>query len=218
MALQGMRSLKSFLSASYRAQFKLKSDETTIKKYPFDFSLTITYSLQADSLHVEYTVENNSKEDMLFSLGAHPAFKAPLIDGTAYEDCYLEFNKSEMAPRWPISAKGLIEEKPVNFLDGSGRIDLRKELFYEDAIVLKHLKSDCISLRSTPHSHGLDFYFDGFPYIGLWAAGDADFVCIEPWCGIADSVSHDQQFEKKEGIEKVSPQSSWSRTWKARFF
>ena len=204
--------------AGDKAQFKLKSDETSLKKYPFDFSLTITYSLQADFLHVKYTVENSSKGEMLFSLGAHPAFKVPLTKGTAYEDYFLEFNKSETAPRWPISAKGLIEEKPVNFLNDSERIDLRKEMFYEDAIVLKHLKSDCISLKATTHSHGLDFYFDGFPYIGLWAARNADFVCIEPWCGIADSVSHDQEFAKKEGIEKIGPNTSWSRIWKVRFY
>src|SRR5688572_15590098 len=105
--------------AGDKAQFKLMSDESSLKKYPFNFSLTISYSLQADFLHVEYTVENNSKEDMLFSLGAHPAFKVPLTKETAYEDYFLEFNKSETAPRWPISAKGLIEEKPVNFLDDS---------------------------------------------------------------------------------------------------
>jgi galactose mutarotase-like enzyme len=204
--------------AGDKAQFKLKSDESSLKKYPFDFSLTITYALQADFLHVEYTVENNSKDDMLFSLGAHPAFKVPLTKETVYEDYFLEFNKSETAPRWPISAKGLIEEKPVSFLDDSQRIDLTRELFREDAIVLKHLKSTCISLKSATHSHGLDFYFDGFPYIGLWAARNADFVCIEPWCGIADSVRHDQQLAKKEGIEKIRPESAWSRTWKVRLY
>jgi galactose mutarotase-like enzyme len=72
MALQGMRSLKVRQLAGDKAQFKLTSDETSLKKYPFDFSLTITYSLQADFLHVEYMVENSSKVDMLFSLGAHP--------------------------------------------------------------------------------------------------------------------------------------------------
>jgi galactose mutarotase-like enzyme len=204
--------------ASDKAQFTLNNDNDSLKKYPFKFSLIITYSLATNFLNVEYAVENKSKEDMFFSLGAHPAFKVPVMDGTKYEDHYLEFNKKETAPRWPISSKGLIEQEPVPFLNNAERINLNKELFYGDAIVLKHLNSNCLSLKATTHSHGLDFYFDGFPYLGLWAARNADFVCIEPWCGIADSVSHDQDFTKKEGIQMINPNSAWSRTWKVKFF
>jgi galactose mutarotase-like enzyme len=204
--------------ADDKARFTLKSDEGSLKKYPFSFSLAIVYSLKDNFLHVEYSVENTGLGDMFFSLGAHPAFKVPLTEGTDYEDYYLQFSKKETVPRWPISAKGLIEEKPIPFIDHSERIALNKKLFFEDAIVLKHLSSNCISLKSDAQSHGLDFYFDGFPYIGLWAARNADFVCIEPWCGIADSVNHDQNFTTKEGIEKMGPTSSWSRMWKIRFF
>jgi galactose mutarotase-like enzyme len=204
--------------SSDSAQFTLNSNEGSLKKYPFDFSLTITYSILANFLAVNYSVENKSKGDMFFSLGAHPAFKVPLVNGTLYEDHYLEFNKEETAPRWPISDKGLIKDEPVPFLDRTVRINLNKELFYNDAIVLKHLNSDVISLKATTHSHGLDFHFDGFPFLGLWAARNADFVCIEPWCGIADSVSHNQDFTKKEGIEKIKPETTSSREWRVRLF
>ena len=204
--------------SSDKAQFTLNSSEDSLKKYPFDFSLTMTYSLSANFLSVEYSVENKSNRDMFFSLGAHPAFKVPLINGTLYEDHYLEFNKSETAPRWPISDKGLIKEEPVPFLDNVERINLNKELFYDDAIVLKYLNSNVISLKATTHSHGLDFHFEGFSYLGLWAARNADFVCIEPWCGIADSVNHDQDLRKKEGIEAINPKATWSRAWKVRLF
>jgi galactose mutarotase-like enzyme len=204
--------------SSDKAQFTLNSNEDSLKKYPFDFSLKITYALLAKFLVVEYSVENKGKGDMFFSLGAHPAFKVPLINGTLYEDHYLEFNKEETAPRWPISDRGLIKVEPVPFLDRTVRINLNKELFYNDAIVLKHLNSNIISIKATTHSHGLDFHFDGFPFLGLWAARNADFVCIEPWCGIADSVNHNSDFSKKEGIEKIASNASWKRMWKVRLF
>ena len=204
--------------SSDKAQFTLNSSEGSLKKYPFDFSLTITYSLLSNALNVVYSVENKSNRNMFFSLGAHPAFKVPLINGTSYQDHYLEFNKIETAPRWPISDKGLIKEEPVPFLDHVKRINLNKELFYHDAVVLKHLNSNIISLKATTHSHGLDFHFDGFPFLGLWAARNADFVCIEPWCGIADSVNHDGDFSEKEGIEKIASNASWKRMWKVSLF
>ena len=43
-----------------------------------------------------------------------------------------------------------------------------------------------------------------FPFLGIWSVKDADFICLEPWCGIADSVNSNQQLEYKEGIEKTS--------------
>ncbi len=44
------------------------------------------------------------------------------------------------------------------------------------------------------------------PVFLLWVFGrpkDADFVCIEPWCGIADSVASTQQLAEKEGMNKL---------------
>ena len=63
-----------------------------------------------------------------------------------------------------------------------------------------------------------EFDFTGFPYLGIWAAKNADFVCIEPWCGIADSVDSNQQLEHKEGINVLDSTDQFERTWKVKFF
>jgi len=55
--------------------------------------------------------------------------------------------------------------------------------------------------------------FPGFPFLGIWAARNADFVCIEPWCGIADSTDTDQQFTGKEGIQCLAPGETFEREW-----
>ena len=205
-------------STSAHVVFSITSTGESLKKYPFDFQLKVTYEVEENTLSVTYSVHNQSAEKMYFSIGGHPAFKVPLTDGTRYEDHYLLFNKVENSPRWPISSNGLIESSPAGFLNNANRIQLTKELFYEDAIVLKHLHSDCVSVRSDAHDHGLDFYFEGFPFFGIWAAKDADFVCLEPWCGIADSVNHDQELTTKEGIEILSPHEFWSRDWKVTLY
>jgi hypothetical protein len=54
--------------------------------------------------------------------------------------------------------------------------------------------------------------------MGIWAAKDADFLCIEPWCGIADNQGHNYDFETKEGIEKLAPKSTWTRRWSVTIF
>ena len=111
-------------------------------------------------------------------MGAHPAFAVPLNENLAYEDYYLQFNQPENAQRWPLSADGLIENESVTFLDNQDKLPLKKDLFYKDAVVLKQLQSNSISILSHQSDNGVKVTFDGFPYMGIWAAKDADFVCI----------------------------------------
>ena len=85
-------------------------------------------------------------------------------------------------------------------------------------MVLKRLSSSLISLRLKTDPHGLDFRFNDFPYMGIWAAKDADFLCIEPWCGIADSYNHNYELTTKEGIEKLAPKATWTRRWSVTIF
>ena len=196
----------------------LASTTETLQHYPFPFELRMTYSITDSTLQVTYDVKNTGLDTMFFSLGAHPAFKVPLTRDSAYNDHYLEFSQAENAPRWPISKDGLIKKETEALLQNTSKLALTKALFENDALVLKHLQSTQVSLKSGAHEHGVEFDFEGFPYLGIWAAKNADFVCIEPWCGIADSVDHNQQWIEKEGIEQVKAGDAWSRTWRSRFF
>jgi galactose mutarotase-like enzyme len=198
--------------------FRLDSDEETFKVYPFEFQLILNYVLHENELSVEYLVINKGAGDMLFSVGGHPAFKVPLANDLAYDDYYLEFAESENSPRWPIAAGGLIQTSAEPFPYNGKRIDLTKDLFAKDAIVFKDLKSTTVSLKSDKSSNGLEFDYTGFPFLGIWAAPQADFVCIEPWCGIADSTDTTQNLPEKEGINRLAEGESFSRTWKVKFF
>jgi galactose mutarotase-like enzyme len=196
----------------------ISSNEETLQKYPFHFSFSINYQLEENSLHVTYDVQNTGTENLLFSVGGHPAFKVPLAAGTGFEDYYLEFNATENAGIWPLSAEGLIESTPVPFLQNTNTLPLKKELFFKDALVFKQLKSTAISLKSHQTPHGLQVQFKGFPFMGIWAAKNADFVCIEPWCGIADGVYASGNLLEKEGINSLNPSTSFNRTWTVTLF
>ena len=201
-----------------RAVFTLRSGVDTLLHFPFDFEFSLVYELQGDRVSVSYHVANPDGHTMYFSVGGHPAFNVPLVPGTDYTDYYLLFNKKETAGRWPLSPDGLIEKEPVSLLNDSDHLPLTKELFAADAVVLKNLRSDSVRLLSNKHSHGLQFEFPDFPYLGIWAAKGADFVCIEPWCGIADAVDTDQLLENKEGIVTLESGSSFIRQWAIRLF
>lgn len=196
----------------------LSDSDTTRKNYPFSFSLNIRYTLQDASLTVSYEVQNTGDETMYFSIGAHPAFKVPLVNGTAYEDYALHFSDTETAEVWPLSASGQISRTPAPYLDHTKVLPLQKKLFYDDALVFKNLASTAISLRSEKTPHGLTLRYAGFPYMGIWSAKDADFVCIEPWCGIADHDDATGILEEKEGIIPLSPEALFRQQWSVILF
>jgi galactose mutarotase-like enzyme len=198
--------------------FLLKSDPETKKGYPFDFEFRIRYQLSGDELSTEYIVSNTGNVVLLFSVGGHPAFRLPLTTDTTFSDYYLKFEETENLSRWPISKDGLLLPQPVPLLEDSDRISLAKSLFYQDALVFKYPASSEISLLSKKTPHGIRFQMGEFPFLGIWSAKDADFICIEPWCGIADSVNSNQQLEQKEGIEKLSPGKLFSRQWNIKIF
>lgn len=198
--------------------FLLKSDAETLENYPFLFEFRVHYTLKNNALEVTYDVKNTGDEAMYFSVGAHPAFRIPLVDGTDYEDYFIELSNSETVGRYPLSKEGLIETKPDPFLDNAQRFTLRKELFHADAIVLKHIKSNSMAIRSDKTPHGLRMTFEAFPYFGIWAAKNAPFVCLEPWCGIADSVDTSQELTQKEGINKLAVGEKFDRTWRLDIF
>jgi len=199
------------------AIFSLTQTEDTLKIYPFYFELKLRYRLIDRKLNLTYEVTNTGKEDLLFSLGAHPAFAVPNTPNTEYEDYYLAFNADDKLTFWKLK-DGLVADETEGIELGSHRLGLKHDLFYNDALVFKTLQSNCISLLNTKNDYGLHFHFEDFPFFGIWAATDAPFICLEPWCGVADSVNHDQELTHKEGIIKLDIGESWSRFWEVECF
>lgn len=197
--------------------FSLESDADSLLVYPFGFRLSLGYRLEGDELFCAYKVENIGDGVMYFSVGGHPAFALPLDPGLGYHDYFLQFEFDEPLVRYKLQ-DGLISKVTESIPTQSGKLMLSPALFYEDAIVLKHLKSTCVTLAADAGGHGLRFKFENFPYLGIWAAKDAPFICIEPWCGHADNVGHNQQLIEKEGIERLAAGQSWQRTWSVACF
>lgn len=196
----------------------LTADADTLKVYPFPFTLSINYSVDANELTVSYHVTNRGTGNMFFSIGGHPAFRMPLEDDLLYEDYYIQFEEKEVANRWLISPEGLIEPESVPYLKGQSKLQLSKAMFSKDAVVFKDLTSNRLSVKTDRSPHGFTFEFNAFPYMAFWAAPNADFICIEPWCGIADSTASSQQLVEKDGINQLLPNQDFRRSWNVKCF
>lgn len=201
--------------AAEAVTLRLEDDETTRAVYPFRFRLDVTYRLHGDVLRVGLGVTNPGRDELLFSIGGHPGFRCPLRVGERMEDYVVELEREETAHRWPVIG-GLIGETSEPFVVSGREIELRAGLFDRGALVFKGLASRWVRLVHRGGGHGVVLGFAGFPYLGIWSKPGAPFVCLEPWCGIADSVDASGRLEDKEGIVRLAPAAIWERGFDLR--
>ncbi len=204
-----------------KATFELTSDQKTFVSFPFEFVLRISYVLSDSRLSVNYEVENPSLENNLFfSIGAHPGFHCPLIpEVEKFTDYVLDFgdNSLQSIELWKLD-EGLIANEKETIPLKNGQIPLKYALFENDALIFSTEKVKKLNLRSRVSGKGVSMDFPEFRWVGVWTKGQgAPFICLEPWCGIADTVDHDQYFTKKLGINRLSPQQKFSRSFVIQF-
>ena len=181
--------------------YVLKYNEETLKMYPYKFELYVTYLVDKNKLTVKYRIKNLDDKTMFFGLGGHPAFVIDLKNNK-YR---LEFEKVEENIRFYQLDKGLISYKNnyinSNLLSNNKYLDIKRDTFTHDAIIMSNLNSEKIRLIENENIR-LELCFSSFKYLAIWAKKEAPFVCIEPWLTTADYVDSNQQFkEKKDNIK-----------------
>lgn len=182
-------------------EFLLEATQETFKHYPFCFELKVNYLLSDKKLIITYFVKNTDRQDIYFSIGAHPAF-----DTACISDYTIEFEKKE---RGFFGLKdGLINWKNLTGLE-SNTITPTKELFANDALIFKDVKSKYIDLIDNKRHEGIRMHGTNTPYFGIWAKGDVPFVCLEPWYGVSDDDQHNQHLVSKNGIQKLAMNSTF---------
>jgi galactose mutarotase-like enzyme len=184
-------------------QYSLVYNEETLAVYPFKFDFRVLYELIDNQLKVTYEVINKDDKDIYFSVGAHPAFNIPFYSGEKYEDYFIEFEQQESFNKFKLTPEGYLLEDTAPVEHEGNTIHLTKELFKDDALVFKNVASRKVTIRSKNHDQFLAVSFPHFKHLGIWAKYGADFVCIEPWLGYADTVGKRTEFKDKEAILKL---------------
>ncbi|MDL5048155.1 hypothetical protein QQ054_19250 [Oscillatoria amoena NRMC-F 0135] len=185
-----------------------------VKKYPFEFEFSVGYLLQRNSILTTFTIRNPSTQNIYFSVGAHPGFNLP---AKQLEDYYIEFEKPETLERWLLK-DNVFSGETETIVSNSTRLPLSASLFDKDAIVFKNMASKKLSLKSFSGDYTLTMDFEGFPYFGIWTKPNChEFVCLEPWCGLADNASSNGDFKEKEGVIELVAGQVFRRVFQLSF-
>lgn len=181
----------------------LIDDDETRASYPFAFRLEAAYALDGDTLRATLTMHNPGTETLPASLGAHPAFAWPLRPGVAKSAHTLTFEKPEPAPIRRLEG-GLVLPDPHPSPIEAGRLALDEALFAGDALILDQLASRSVRYAA-PGGPAITIAWENCPFLGLWSKPPADFLCVEPWHGIASPTTFDGEFSEKPGLLLVPP-------------
>jgi galactose mutarotase-like enzyme len=185
------------------AGFSLPNCEKTLEVYPYKFDFQVLYTLIDNALRVTYKLINRDRKKVYFSVGGHPAFNVPFNAGENYEDYYVEFEVQENLETHLLNTNGNFTGETHPVPTPNKRLQLTRDLFNADALVFKNLASRMVTIKSDKHDKTLSLEFPHFNYLGLWAKPGADFLCIEPWLGCADSTGEPKDIRDKELIQKA---------------
>jgi galactose mutarotase-like enzyme len=174
--------------------FSLQSNAETLKKYPFEFELQLIYTLEENTLDIQYKVINKSETKMPFSIGAHPAIALR----ENLENYALKFEREEVL-KYYLLENDLISNKTEVLETKNDLVPLNYKLFENDALIFKTLESNSLIILENSKPY-IKVDFEGFPSLGIWTKEQAPFICIEPWLGYSDTAVNSGDLFEKEGI------------------
>ena len=191
-------------STSSGATFRLTADASSLLIYPFHFELEVRFALNGPTLSVTTRVQNAGDAAMPASLGYHPAFRWPLPFGRARSSHFIEFADDEDAPIRRLNGDGLLasERHPTPVFNR--RLALADGLFQDDVVIFDEIRSPSLTYGAEGAPRICLSYPDT-PYLGIWTKPQANFICIEPWHGIADPAGFREDFRVKPGVFMVPP-------------
>ena len=161
---------------------ELRSSDETLEKFPYEFNLVSTFTLENDTLHHTLTVENWDEEELPFGIGYHPAFTVPFDDKHEATDYELRFSEMESPLCVNCLPTGLVQDNHYWLGSNIKSIPVDEHLFDNDSHCMVNIKSKTLGLYEKGTGRGVVCNIEEFPYCLIWSKpGQPRFVCIEPW-------------------------------------
>ena len=185
--------------------------------YPYCFELKANYIATEQSVICSWQVQNCDDKDMYFQIGAHPAFLLPDYNGAdeihAYLQC-LDKNGKVVNPiinSWLKDGLRHSLPQPKILYDCDNSLAITNGTFANDAILIEDKQVQKVVLLDKNRKPVLSVLCPQADAFGLWAPNKAGcpFVCIEPWCGIADGYDFKGDISERKYIQKLSSDNTF---------
>jgi aldose 1-epimerase len=170
-------------------QFHAWRDDPSLKaRWPADFRITATYTLQGNELRTEYLLENSGESPLPCGLGVHPYFRLPL-GGTSRDDCMVQL---PVSARWELT----------DMLPTGRRLDLPDAADYQHGRRFGDLKLDDVFSGLIPSSGSYEAsiadpagcrlrirFYEPFRECVVYTPPHREAICIEPYTCVAGAFA-----------------------------
>ncbi len=201
-------------AAADSATFTLAANRETRKVYPYDFVLSVTYTLRGNALETAYLVENPAKAPLFFACGGH-------LSHALAENCgahMLRFPEEEIFTTLEHDENGLLTGQTSDM--GRGKTLCLTDDFFRDGqtFILGGVKSRSVTLVSRTLGPLAEVGFAGFENLLLWRPKGARMLCIEPWSNLPDAAGSLAEFPQKAGVFEVPAGGSKTCAYTVTYF
>lgn len=189
--------------------------------YPYAFELSAKYTVQGNTMNCEWQVENRDNKTMFFQIGAHPAFLLPDYDAEDNFHGFIRFYDKEGNTISPLVYNHLDGglrcpyDTPMTLNNDEGLLALNDKTFANDALLVEGSQVANVALLDKYGREVLRVNCPQADAFGIWAPNKpgCPFVCIEPWCGIADKVGFNEDISERELIHSLAPNETYEFTY-----
>lgn len=197
----------------------LSSTEETRAIYPFDFKLYVTYTLSDSQICQKLRVENTGSEPLYFTIGGHPGFCCG-GESDSFEDWELILKDDTSLNTTLVTEDCYISKEKKQVHSENGHISLARDLFIGDALIFEETKSNEITLKNKTTAIGVTLDYSDFPVIAAWTLPEdgADFVCLEPWCGMGHIEGEGADLTERFGMMCITSGGETTKSFTIKIF
>ena len=197
---------------------ELRSSDETLAKFPYEFNLVSTFTLENDTLHHTLTVENWDEEELPFGIGYHPAFNVPFDSQHVATDYELRFSEMESPICLNCLPTGLVQDNHYYLGSNIKSIPIDEHLFDNDSHCMVNIRSGKLGIYEKGTGRAVVCNIEEFPYCLIWSKpGMPQFVCIEPWQSLPSPEGGSKNWNEKPAAAILNPGESWSTTLSTSF-
>jgi len=185
--------------------------------YPYDFELEACYNMTDNEVVCTWTVRNKGDKPMHFQIGAHPAFNLPDYNAKDEIHGYVKFYDANGKEVSPIITSYIVDGlrhtygSPKALPNGETVCPITNSSFANDALLIEGSQVVAIALLDKQQREVLRVVCPQAEAFGIWAPNipGCPFVCIEPWCGIADRFDFDGDISERELNHQLKPRETY---------
>ena len=194
-----------------------RNDEAIHMNYPYDFDLRVRSNIDGNSLTCNWQVTNRGDETMYFQIGAHPAFLLSDYDAEENLHGFIRFydkvgnTVSPLVYHYLDGGLRRAYDKPMALNNDEGLLALNNSTFANDALLIEGGQVASAALLDKYGCEVLRVNCPQADAFGIWAPNKpgCPFVCIEPWCGIADNASFKGDISERDCIHSLEPDEKY---------